>query len=424
MCFADEHGQPVGVEQRFQFHERSARHLDACTKDDSLGRYCVECAVWPSGVLKKNHVLCNKMAKELLGTPVLQGVDPGRLLVIFRGENQYAVQEEFKVDIMVCALGGARREATHSVETSTGQQQRTPGSGKQQVTPPIKKKGNNNNKFVAMSPSMRKSLQQNASTAATSTPPPVKDQTVAESVEPVRNMDSVCNVLLSGGKRIKLILNSMLRCMLHDVRLMHGNVYPFWFLDVPLAACIVAPDYKQGSFILPRHMTVDFSALSGGSSAVLGEERNSVYQSGYADDAVQAIVDVNGEDGPLARQVFKSAYMGYLSIQNVEGMTVGGMEGHVALLRKWISYPIKNYDSFRKQGVTPPTGVLLHGPPGTGKTLLARWVAHDAGAKLFVINGSELMSEYLGESEKCLAAIFRAARALSPSVRTCQLEIL
>jgi hypothetical protein len=416
------HGKPVEVERRFAFDERSSvSYLERVrAQDDLVGRYCVECTVWPSGVLKKNHVLCNKMAKELLGTPV-QELDDTRLLVVFK-ESDQCVQENCKVDIVICALQGARQEVADSVEMSNlGQQQRTPGSGRQHpvVTPPVKKKGsgnksNTNSKFVAMSPSMRKSMQQSAPDSASGTP---QKRVVGESV---RNIESVCNVLLSGGKRVKLIFDSMLRGMLRDVRLMHGNVYPFWFLDVPFAACIVAPDCKEGSFILPGDTTVNFSGLRGGEiSDAMREERNSVHRSGYADEAVQAIVDVEGEDGPMARQVFKSAYIGYLSLQHVEGITVGGMEGHVALLRKWISYPIKNYDSFRKQGVTPPTGVLLHGPPGTGKTLLARWVAHDAGAKLFVINGSEMMSEYMGESEKCLAAIFKAARALSPSVRTC-----
>ena len=417
------HGKPVGVERRFLFDERSSvSYLEKVrAQDDLVGRYCVECTVWPSGVLKKNHVLCNKMAKELLGTPV-QGVDHSRLLVVFKEIDQ-CVQENCKVDIVICALQGARREVADSVGMpNTGQQQRTTASGGQQVTPPVKKKGsgnksNTNSKFVAMSPSMRKSMQQSAPDSASGTP---QKRVVGESVEPVRNIESVCNVLLSGGKRVKSIFDSMMRGMLRDVRLMHGNVYPFWFLDVPFAACIVAPDCEEGSFILPGHTTVNFSDLRGGEiSDAVGEERNSVRRSGYADEAVQAIVDIEGEDGPLARQVFKSAYIGYLSLQHVEGITVGGMEGHVALLRKWISYPIKNYDSFRKQGVTPPTGVLLHGPPGTGKTLLARWVAHDAGAKLFIINGSEMMSEYMGESEKCLAAIFKAARALSPSVRAC-----
>ena len=115
----------------------------------------------------------------------------------------------------------------------------------------------------------------------------------------------------------------------------------------------------------------------------------------------------------------------------------------------WITYPLQNYEVFRDQGTLPPTvrlasrdsrlatrstvcpapsrpvishtivrfqGVLLHGPPGTGKTLLARWVARDAGAKLFIINGSEIMSEFLGDSERCLSAVFAAARALSPSI--------
>jgi SpoVK/Ycf46/Vps4 family AAA+-type ATPase len=58
----------------------------------------------------------------------------------------------------------------------------------------------------------------------------------------------------------------------------------------------------------------------------------------------------------------------------------------------------------------------MHGPPGTGKTLLARAAAADAHAKLFVINGPDVLSEYFGESELGLRGIFAAAAALAPSV--------
>lgn len=60
--------------------------------------------------------------------------------------------------------------------------------------------------------------------------------------------------------------------------------------------------------------------------------------------------------------------------------------------------------------------MLLHGPPGTGKTSLAISCAHEAGAKLFSINGSEIMTQYYGESEKALCDVFYSARLAAPAV--------
>lgn len=67
-------------------------------------------------------------------------------------------------------------------------------------------------------------------------------------------------------------------------------------------------------------------------------------------------------------------------------------------------------------GLQPPHGVLLHGPPGTGKTSLALASATEAGVNIFSINGPEIVSEYYGESEAALRAVFAAAQAAAPAV--------
>lgn len=67
-------------------------------------------------------------------------------------------------------------------------------------------------------------------------------------------------------------------------------------------------------------------------------------------------------------------------------------------------------------GVLPTKGILLHGPPGTGKTSLACACARHAGVKLFCVNGPEVISQYYGESEQAVHAIFETAREAAPSV--------
>ena len=71
---------------------------------------------------------------------------------------------------------------------------------------------------------------------------------------------------------------------------------------------------------------------------------------------------------------------------------------------------------FQKLGICPPRGVLLYGPPGCSKTLMARALATEGGMNFLAVKGPELLSKWLGESERALAALFRRARLASPSV--------
>ena len=81
-----------------------------------------------------------------------------------------------------------------------------------------------------------------------------------------------------------------------------------------------------------------------------------------------------------------------------------------------IELPLKHPILFRRLGIDPPRGVLLHGPPGTGKTLIAKAVASETKANFTSINGPEIISKYYGESEKQLREIFDEAAANSPAI--------
>ncbi len=81
-----------------------------------------------------------------------------------------------------------------------------------------------------------------------------------------------------------------------------------------------------------------------------------------------------------------------------------------------IELPLKHPELFRRLGIDPPKGVLLHGPPGTGKTMIAKAVATEVNAHFKSINGPEIISKYYGESEKQLREIFDEASANSPAI--------
>ena len=95
---------------------------------------------------------------------------------------------------------------------------------------------------------------------------------------------------------------------------------------------------------------------------------------------------------------------------------IGGCGKQINEIREMIELPIRHPQIFRNLGVKPPKGVLLHGPPGSGKTLLAKAIANETGASLFIINGPEILSKMQGESEKNLRSIFEEAEKQSPSI--------
>ncbi|MBT6644605.1 MAG: CDC48 family AAA ATPase [Euryarchaeota archaeon] len=95
---------------------------------------------------------------------------------------------------------------------------------------------------------------------------------------------------------------------------------------------------------------------------------------------------------------------------------IGGIGTQLQKVREMIELPLKHPELFRRLGIDPPKGVLLHGPPGTGKTMIAKAVATETNAHFQSINGPEIISKYYGESEKQLREIFDEASANSPAI--------
>ncbi|MFP4590553.1 MAG: CDC48 family AAA ATPase, partial [Halobacteriales archaeon] len=95
---------------------------------------------------------------------------------------------------------------------------------------------------------------------------------------------------------------------------------------------------------------------------------------------------------------------------------IGGLSNEIQRVREMVELPMKHPQIFKKLGIEPPRGVLLHGPPGTGKTLLAKAVANETSASFFSIAGPEIISKYYGESEQQLREIFEDATEDAPSI--------
>ena len=95
---------------------------------------------------------------------------------------------------------------------------------------------------------------------------------------------------------------------------------------------------------------------------------------------------------------------------------IGGMETVIERIRMNIIYPFKNPEVFRKFNKRPGGGILMYGPPGCGKTHLARATAGECGAKFISVAITDILSRWLGESERHLHDIFEAARSHTPAV--------
>lgn len=106
----------------------------------------------------------------------------------------------------------------------------------------------------------------------------------------------------------------------------------------------------------------------------------------------------------------------FIEVPNVKWDNVGGLEEIKQELKEAVEWPIKNPESFTNLGVKPPKGVLLYGPPGTGKTMLAKAVANESEANFISIKGPELLSKWVGESEKAIRKIFHKARQTAPTI--------
>lgn len=105
-----------------------------------------------------------------------------------------------------------------------------------------------------------------------------------------------------------------------------------------------------------------------------------------------------------------------VEIPNIKWSDIGGLENIKQQLIEAVEWPLKYPGAFKRLGVMPPRGILLYGAPGTGKTLLAKAIANESEANFISVKGPELLSKWVGESEKAVREVFKKARQVSPCI--------
>ena len=129
-------------------------------------------------------------------------------------------------------------------------------------------------------------------------------------------------------------------------------------------------------------------------------------------------IEISSEDFRDALKEVRPSALREVQVQipNVSWDDVGGLDELKEELREAVEWPIKHKEAFDYVDVETPKGILLHGPPGTGKTLIAKALAKMTESNFISIKGPELLSKWVGESEKGVREIFRKARQAAPCI--------
>jgi transitional endoplasmic reticulum ATPase len=179
-------------------------------------------------------------------------------------------------------------------------------------------------------------------------------------------------------------------------------------------------DLKRLANVTHGFVGADLEALS--KEAALHALRRILPDIDFSADSVPAsilnkiIVDMNDFQESL-KEIEPSALREVLvEVPNVKWTDIGGLKDMKEELQEAVEWPLKYPEFFEHMNTDPPKGVLLYGPPGTGKTMLAKAVANESESNFISIKGPELLSKWVGESERGVREVFRKARQASPTI--------
>jgi transitional endoplasmic reticulum ATPase len=186
---------------------------------------------------------------------------------------------------------------------------------------------------------------------------------------------------------------------------------------MPLAKDV---DLKQLANVTHGFVGADLEALT--KEAALHALRRILPDIDFSADSIpveilnKIIVDMNDFQESL-KEIEPSAMREVLvEVPNVKWNDIGGLKEIKEELQEAIEWPLKYPEIFAYMNTQPPKGVLLYGPPGTGKTMLAKAVANESEANFISIKGPEVLSKWVGESEKAIREVFRKARQAAPTI--------
>jgi len=186
---------------------------------------------------------------------------------------------------------------------------------------------------------------------------------------------------------------------------------------MPLAEDV---DLKRLANVTHGFVGADLEALT--KEAALHALRRILPEIDFEADSVPAeilnkiIVNMNDFEESL-REIEPSAMREVLvEVPNVKWTDIGGLAEVKEELQEAIEWPLKYPEIFSHMNTAPPKGVLLYGPPGTGKTMLAKAVANESEANFISIKGPEVLSKWVGESERAVREVFRKARQAAPTI--------
>lgn len=129
-------------------------------------------------------------------------------------------------------------------------------------------------------------------------------------------------------------------------------------------------------------------------------------------------IEVTKEDFDVSMRAIEPSAMREVLIRtpNISWKDIGGLQDVKRQLIEAVEWPLKSPEKFKDMGIRMPKGIFLYGPPGCGKTMLAKAVAKESKANFISVKGPELLSKWVGESEKAIRKIFKKARQVSPSI--------
>jgi len=179
-------------------------------------------------------------------------------------------------------------------------------------------------------------------------------------------------------------------------------------------------DLERIATLTHGYVGADVQAL--GREAAMGALRRIIPNIDFAnseipDEELLALTVAGGDFATAMLEVQPSMIREFfIEIADTTWADVGGLEDVKQALREAVEWPNEHADLFEQASVRPPKGILLVGPPGCGKTLLAKAVAHEVNANFLSVKGPELLSKWVGESEKAVREIFKKARQAAPCI--------